>query len=274
MQGLHDWIPTATKVEYLKALLKVGFDTIDAGSFVSPKAVPQMKDSREVFDAIAEEHTTSRLLAIVANSRGAQDAAEIEHVDYLGYPFSISEEFQQRNTNASIDESLSRVEEIQGICQRSGKELVLYLSMAFGNPYGEAWHPDIAIHWSKRLRDELEVKVLALSDTIGVSNPDNIRGLFKELIPELDGVELGAHLHTTPEKWEEKVAAAYEAGCRRYDGALMGYGGCPMADDELTGNMPSELMISYLSEQEELGIDMDALAEAQLIASRIFSEAS
>lgn len=271
MQGIKEWIPTEKKVAYIKSLLNVGFDTIDAGSFVSPRAVPQMQDTKAVFAELEKEAFDSNILAIVANSRGAEEASEIALIDYLGYPFSISEEFQKRNTNASIDQSLQRVEEIQNICHGSGKELVIYVSMAFGNPYGEAWHPDVAIHWSKRLREELDVRIIALSDTIGVSNPENITGLFESLIPELEDVELGAHLHTTPEKWKEKVEAAYQAGCRRFDGALKGFGGCPMADDDLTGNMPSEKMIEYLSEVEDLGLDANALQEAMILASDVFS---
>jgi hydroxymethylglutaryl-CoA lyase len=271
MQGIKEWIPTEKKIEYIKSLLKVGFDTIDAGSFVSPRAVPQMQDTKAVFEALEKEAYDSKILAIVANTRGAQDASEVGLVDYLGYPFSISEEFQKRNTNASIDQSLSRVEEIQSICHSTGKELVIYISMAFGNPYGENWHPDIAIHWSKRLREELDVRIVALSDTIGVSGPDNIKFLFESLAPELKDVELGAHLHTTPEDWKEKVEAAYLAGCRRFDGALKGFGGCPMADDDLTGNMPTEKMIEYLSEHEDLGLNMEALQDSMIHASDVFS---
>lgn len=270
MQGLHDFIPTATKIDYINRLLKVGFDTIDFGSFVSPKAIPQLKDTAEVLQGL-NLNTNSKLLAIVANKRGADDACEFEEIDYLGYPFSISETFQQRNTNASIDQSLTRVEEIQNLCVQHKKTMVIYISMAFGNPYGDPWDLDIAASWSERLANELGIKIIALSDTIGVSNHDNITTLFSGLIPALPQVEFGAHLHSTPEAVVEKVNAAYLSGCRRFDGAINGFGGCPMAADDLTGNMPTEGMIRYFDENNiGTGIDEVAFQEAQKQASLVF----
>ena len=263
MQGLHQIIATEKKIDYINDLLSIGFDTIDFGSFVSPKAIPQMRDTAAVLNGLDLESTNSSLLAIVANERGANDALEFGEIDFLGYPFSVSETFQKRNTNASLDESLSRVEKIQALVSAKGKQLVVYLSMGFGNPYGDPWHPDVVISWSERLHKELGISILSLSDTIGVSNPYNISQLFDDLIPELPEVEFGAHLHTTPDLWEEKVTAAYLAGCRRMDGALKGFGGCPMAKDDLTGNMPSEKMISWF-EQENInhGIDLELLIKA------------
>jgi hydroxymethylglutaryl-CoA lyase len=271
MQGLHDFIPTRTKVEYINQLLKVGFDTIDFGSFVSPKSIPQMADTSQVLAGLDLSSTKSKLLAIIANERGASDACAYEEIDYLGYPFSISEEFQKRNTNASLDESLKRVDEINNLCFRSRKELVIYISMAFGNPYGEKWHPDIAISWCEKLQQRFNVKTIALSDTIGVSNPENISLIFKSLIPELPKVEFGAHLHTRQDNWEEKVEAAWQSGCKRFDGAIKGFGGCPMAEDELTGNMPTELMLSYFQKNETAtNLDMEEFNRSMEMTKRVF----
>jgi hydroxymethylglutaryl-CoA lyase len=270
MQGLHDFIPTDVKIDYLNALLQVGFDTLDFGSFVSPKAIPQMRDTAEVLEAL-DIRTSTKLLAIVANARGAQDACVYDQIQYIGYPFSISETFQMRNTNASIEASLSRVEEIQKLCQQHQKELVLYISMAFGNPYGEIWHADLATQWAVRLHRELDVRILALSDTIGIADGERIASLFKTVLHELPTVEVGAHLHTTPNTWEEKVVSAYSAGCRRFDGALQGYGGCPMAADSLTGNMPTEQMVAWFTAQGiTTGIDLPALEQALSKASLVF----
>lgn len=255
MQGLHDFIPTEVKTAYINQLLKVGFHTIDFGSFVSPKAIPQLKDTAEVLNGL-ELDGTSELLAIVANKRGADDACNFDEIAYLGYPFSISETFQQRNTNASIEESLTRVEEIQNMCVQHDKKLVVYISMAFGNPYGDPWDLEIAANWSRRLSADLGIEILALSDTIGVSNQGNINALFTGLINEMPTVEFGAHLHSTPESVLEKVSAAYEAGCRRFDGAIRGFGGCPMAADDLTGNMPTEGMKAYFDEIK-VGTNLD-----------------
>lgn len=262
MQSMEEFIPTSDKIRYINQLLTVGFDTIDFGSFVSPKAIPQMKDTAEVLDGLDESE--SKLLAIVANQRGANDAAQFERIDYLGFPFSVSQEFQQRNTNSSIDESLARVEDIQSLCKKYGKTLVVYLSMGFGNPYGEKWHPDLVTGWSERLYKELEISIIAPSDTIGVSNAALITDLYETLIPELPEVEFGAHLHTTPETWREKVESAWNAGCRRMDGAIRGFGGCPMAKDDLTGNMPTEKMVEFFEEldQAETGLDPKAFEES------------
>ncbi len=270
MQGIDEFIPTDKKVNYINSLLKAGYDTIDVGSFVSPKAIPQMRDTAEVLKRLDLSNTKNKLLAIIANLRGAKDAVQFDEINYLGFPFSISETFQIRNTNSTIAESLIRVEEIQHECIKYKKELVVYLSMAFGNPYGDRWSSDIAIHWSHKLR-EMGIKIIALSDTIGVSNPENITTLFSALIPELKDVEFGAHLHTTPDRWEEKVKAAYDSGCRRFDSAIKGLGGCPMASDKLTGNMPTENLLSYFKKQNiPLSIDMKAFAEAMIIAGEVF----
>jgi hydroxymethylglutaryl-CoA lyase len=270
MQGLHHFVKTEDKIRYINLLLQIGYDTIDFGSFVSPKAIPQMRDTVQVLKGLELDKTRSKLLAIIANERGANEALEYDQIDYLGFPFSISEEFQQRNTNKSIDESLAHVDRIQNACQKKGKELVVYLSMAFGNPYGELWSPDIAAKWSERLINEIGIKTLALSDTIGVSKPENITPLFSLLLKEFPDVEIGAHLHTAPEFWKEKVESAWNAGCRRFDGALKGFGGCPMAEDELVGNMPSENLILFAEEKEvNLNLDRNKLDEAKLMASAL-----
>lgn len=275
MQGIHTQIPTATKVDYLNQLLKVGFDTLDFGSFVSPKAIPQMADTAEVLAQLNLEDTTTKLLAIIANQRGAESACEHEAIQYLGYPFSISEEFQKRNTNATINESLSRVEAIQNLCIQHNKQLIIYISMAFGNPYGEHWHPDIAAQWSEKLAKELGIQIIALSDTIGVSNQQNITDLFSTLIPEFPNVEFGAHLHTTADSWQEKVEATIHAGCQRIDGAILGYGGCPMATNKLTGNMPTENVVHYLQEQNKLkGFNSQEFKEAVNQATALFNSFS
>ncbi len=270
MQGMHDFIETEKKVAYINSILKCGFDTVDFGSFVSPKAIPQMRDTAQVLEQLDLSSTSSKLLAIIANTRGALDAVEFEEISYLGFPFSISETFQQRNTNSSIAESLTRVEEIQDLCVRNRKELVVYISMAFGNPYGDEWSSNVVVTWTKRLA-QLGVKIIALSDTVGVSNPENITYLFSRLIPEFPEVEIGAHLHTTPQTWEEKVNAAYRSGCRRFDSAIKGYGGCPMAADKLTGNMPTENLLSYFKNNNiKTTIDNSAFDEAMRMASLTF----
>jgi len=253
MQGIEKWIPTKTKIEYINSTLEVGFDTVDFGSFVSPKAIPQLKDTAEVLAGLNLDKTTSKLLAIVANLRGAKDASNFEQIDYLGFPFSISEQFQLRNTNSTIEESLLRVEEIKSICDKHNKKLVVYISMGFGNPYGEVWSPELAASWSSRLSNDLGIEILALSDTIGVSNPKNITELFSTLIPEFPHVEFGAHLHSTPLTRQEKLKAAYESGCRRMDSAISGFGGCPMATDSLTGNMATEDVFAFA---DSLSIDL------------------
>ena len=249
MQGLHDFISTNVKADYINQLLKVGYDTIDFGSFVSPKAIPQLKDTVEVLSKLELDKTNSKLLAIVANERGGNDAAQFDEITYLGYPFSVSETFQQRNTKSSIEGSLTRVEKLREIAEKHDKEMVVYLSMAFGNPYGDAWDIDVVAKWSEVLNKQFDINILALSDTIGVSSPKNIKQIFEPLIKEMPNVEFGAHLHSTPETAYEKVEAAYLSGCRRFDGAIKGFGGCPMATDDLTGNMPTEIMLNYLKKQ-------------------------
>lgn len=260
MQGIGPFISTAAKVDLINSILQVGFDTVDFGSFVSPKAIPQMRDTAEVLRQLDLDSSTSKLLAIVVNGRGARDASAFDEIQYLGFPFSVSETFQQRNANSSIEESLGRVAEIQDICQKHNKTLVVYLSMAFGNPYGDPWDSEIVTEWGSRLAREFGVKILAPSDTIGTSSPENIRDIFKTMIRELPDAEIGAHLHTTPDTWREKIEAVLDSGCRRIDGALRGFGGCPMAEDELTGNMPTENVISFLDEKGiDHGLDRSAL---------------
>ena len=272
MQGIKNWIPTQTKIDYLNSILKVGFDTVDFGSFVSPKAIPQLKDTAEVLAKSDLENTCSKLLAIVANKRGAEDACNFEEIDYLGFPFSISEQFQQRNTNSSIEESLGRVQEIKSLCDQNNKKLVVYISMAFGNPYGEEWNPEIAVKWSTLLANNLGIEIMALSDTIGVSNRNNITQLFSTLIPELPSVEFGAHLHSIPANRYEKIEAAFKAGCRRMDSAISGYGGCPMATDDLTGNMATEELLLFAKNNNlGLGLDLQKFEQAKEFSTKVFN---
>ncbi|WP_372920330.1 hydroxymethylglutaryl-CoA lyase [Salegentibacter sp.] len=271
MQGIKTFIPTDKKVQYIQALLRCGFDTIDFGSFVSPKAIPQMADTAEVLSKLDLSTTQSKLLAIVANTRGASDASKFEEIDYLGYPFSISENFQMRNTHKTIEESVEILKEILEIANNTNKEVVAYLSMGFGNPYGDPWNVEIVGNWTEKL-SAMGVKTLSLSDTIGTSSPEIIEYLFSNLIPAYPQIEFGAHLHTTPSKWHEKIDAAYKAGCTRFDGAIQGFGGCPMAKDELTGNMPSEKMLSYFnSKKADTNIKMTSFESAFNEASKIFS---
>ncbi|MBI6116874.1 hydroxymethylglutaryl-CoA lyase [Salegentibacter maritimus] len=271
MQGIKIFIPTEKKVQYIQSLLRCGFDTIDFGSFVSPKAIPQMVDTAEVLSKLDLSTTKSKLLAIVANTRGAKDASAHPEIDYLGYPFSISENFQMRNTHKTIGESVDILGEILEIAEKSNKKVVAYLSMGFGNPYGDPWDVEIVGEWTKKLSD-MGVKILSLSDTIGSSTPEIIKYLFSNLIPEYPEIEFGAHLHTIPSKWHEKIDAAYQAGCRRFDGAIQGFGGCPMAKDELTGNMPSEKMLSYFNSKKlDSNIKMTSFESAYNEASKIFN---
>jgi hydroxymethylglutaryl-CoA lyase len=270
MQGLHDFIPTESKIKYINSLLKCGFDTIDFGSFVSPQAIPQLRDTADVL-AKLELNSHSKLLAIVANERGAVDACNFDEINYLGFPFSVSESFQKRNTNSTIEESLVRVEAIQNLALKNKKELVLYLSMGFGNPYGDEWNPDIVIKWSELLYSKLDIKIQALSDTIGIADTESIINLFNKLIPELPKVEFGAHLHTLPENAKKLIEAAYNAGCRRFDSAIKGYGGCPMASDDLTGNMPTEKMLEFFIENKIIsGIDEKLFNDSMSLALSIF----
>jgi hydroxymethylglutaryl-CoA lyase len=270
MQGLKEFIPTQKKIRYINSLLKVGFDTIDVGSFVSPKTIPQMQDTAGVLMQLDRSNSKSKLLVIIANLRGAKDAVVFDGIHYLGFPFSISETFQRRNTNSSMEESMKRVEEIQSLCIHSNKELVVYISMAFGNPYGDNWNIEEVIHWTKKI-SALGIKIIALSDTIGIANPLSISTLFSAVIPELKGVEIGAHLHSRPELWQEKVKAAYENGCRRFDSAIKGFGGCPLAEDELIGNMPTEKLLTWFDDHKiDLGLNTTAFNDALIVASEIF----
>lgn len=246
MQGIKMFIPTEKKIQYIQSLLRVGFDTIDFGSFVSAKAIPQMQDTAEVLAQLDLSATDSKLLAIIANTKGAELAAVHKEIEYLGFPFSISENFQMRNTHKTIAESLITLEEILEIANKTNKEVVAYLSMGFGNPYGDPWNVDIVGEWTEKLAG-MGVTILSLSDTVGSSTPEVIDYLFSNLIPKYPNIEFGAHLHTTPDSWFEKVDAAYKAGCTRFDGAIKGFGGCPMAKDDLTGNMPTEKMLSYFT---------------------------
>lgn len=246
MQGIKTFIPTQQKVQYIQALLRVGFDTIDVGSFVSPKVIPQMADTKEVIQQLDLAATTSKLLTIVANLRGAQQACELDEINYLGFPFSISENFQMRNTHKTIEQSLVVLNDIIELADKHNKEVVTYLSMGFGNPYGDPWSVDVVAEWTEKLA-AMGVQILSLSDTIGTSTPETITYLFSNLIPQYPQIEFGAHLHTTKQHWFEKIDAAYKAGCKRFDGAIQGFGGCPMAKDELTGNMPTEKMLSYFT---------------------------
>ena len=271
MQGIKTFIPTEKKVQYIQSLLRVGFDTIDFGSFVSPKAIPQMVDTAEVLAKLDLSKTTSKLLAIVANTRGANDASLHPEIDYLGYPFSISENFQMRNTHKTIAQSVVTLQEILNISTKSNKEVVAYLSMGFGNPYGDPWNVDIVGEWTERLSN-MGVNILSLSDTIGSSNPENISYLFSNLIPNYPNIEFGAHLHTTPSTWFEKVNAAYLAGCNRFDGAIQGFGGCPMAKDELTGNMPTEKLLSYFTSQKNNNLNALSFESAYNEATKIFTQ--
>jgi len=270
MQGLHDFIPTEIKTSYINSLLKCGFDTIDFGSFVSPQAIPQLRDTAEVLNKL-ELINSTELLAIIANERGAVDACNFEEINYLGYPFSVSESFQQRNTNSSISESLKSLETIQKLTTEHNKELVVYLSMGFGNPYGDEWSADIVIKWCELLYSKLDIKIQALSDTIGIGNPSTIDYLFKSLIPALPKVEFGAHLHTVSENAKTIVESAYNAGCRRFDSAIKGFGGCPMAADDLTGNMPTEIMLNWFNENNiKSGINQDLFNQSFAIALSVF----
>ena len=262
-QGHHPFIPTEQKIEYLNKLLRVGFDTLDFGSFVSAKAMPQVADTAAVISKLNLSNSTTKLLAIVANERGASEACAFDEISYLGYPFSISETFQLRNTNATIQESLNRVQEIQKLCEQKNKKLVLYISMGFGNPYGDLWNPEIVLQWIEKL-SALGITIFSLADTVGLASIHDISILFNQLIPANPDLEFGAHFHTKAEDWKNKIEAAYNAGCRRFDGALLGYGGCPMAQDDLVGNMPTEKLIDFIMEKKEPNLlDLNALEEAK-----------
>jgi hydroxymethylglutaryl-CoA lyase len=270
MQGIHEFIPTDIKAEYINLLLKVGFDTIDFGSFVSPKAIPQMQDTAEVLKKLDLSSSQSKLLAIIANYRGAEDASKHEEITYLGFPFSISETFQQRNTNTSVAEAFEAVKRINALCDATGKTLLVYLSMGFGNPYGDDWSKELVLGWAQKLAAE-GVHYISLADTIGVAEPGQISELYGLLSTNLENTTLGVHLHSTPDTWLGKVEAAYQSGCTRFDTALKGYGGCPMAKDELTGNIATENVIGYLKRQNvDLGLDMEKLRDAMVYSNTVF----
>jgi hydroxymethylglutaryl-CoA lyase len=271
MQGIKSFIPTSKKVQYIQSLLRVGFDTIDFGSFVSPKAIPQMVDTAEVLSLLDLSKTSSKLLAIIANSRGALEAASYKEIDFLGFPFSISENFQMRNTHKTINQSIDTLKEVLSIAETHDKRVVVYLSMAFGNPYGDPWDVDIVGEWTNRL-NRMGVEIISLSDTVGSSTPQTISYLFKNLISAYKHIEFGAHLHTNPLHWHSKVEAAYKAGCIRFDGAVQGFGGCPMANDQLTGNMPTEKLLSYFTTQKSItNLNAFSFESAYNEAKKIFS---
>lgn len=270
MQGLHDFVPTQTKANYINRLLEVGFDTIDFGSFVSPKAIPQLIDTSAVLSNL--NPSASYLLAIVANLRGAQDAVQYDKIKYIGFPFSVSETFQLRNTNSTIAQSFETVKSIYQLCSEHNKELVIYLSMGFGNPYGDAWNSDIVGGWAKRIQS-VGIKIISLADTVGIANPGDIHYIFTHLINEFNNVEFGAHLHCTPFDWEEKTDAAFKAGCNRFDAAIKGFGGCPMAENKLTGNLATENLVKYLLQQDvSVDLDMEKFNQCILDAEKVFNQ--
>lgn len=270
MQGLHDFIPTNKKVEYINALLQVGFDTIDFGSFVSPKAIPQLADTKDVMEQLDLSYTDSKLLAIIANERGANDAIAFEQIQYLGFPFSISPTFQKRNTNASQAEAFDRIQAIQELCVNHNKEMVVYLSMAFGNPYGDPWTLDEIGPWVEQF-EQIGISTLALADTVGVAEPDSIDYLFSNFIPYYPELEFGAHFHSRPDQWKEKIQTAFDAGCTRFDSTIHGIGGCPMADDKLVGNIATENLLHFAQENEiELQLNSLALEVVQNLATHLF----
>jgi hydroxymethylglutaryl-CoA lyase len=272
MQGWKHFIPTDRKVQYINALLEVGFDTIDFGSFVSPKAIPQMADTKEVIKKLDNGNHKSKLLAIVANMRGAEDAVVYDEISCLGFPFSLSPTFQMRNTNSSIEESLIRVEDIHELCVKKKKQLVIYLSMGFGNPYGDEYNEEILLHWADQMVQR-GVTTISLADTVGMATPQQISFALNTLLPKYPYIEFGVHLHSTIENWQAKAAAAFEAGCKRFDGALKGIGGCPMANDELVGNMNTEWMIDYFKSQHVLPpLNFEALQNSLTIAAEIFDK--
>ncbi len=270
MQGRKNFIPTEMKVEYINALLKVGFDTIDFGSFVSPKIIPQMADTAEVVGKLQMINSKSKLLTIIANTRGAEEALQYDEITYMGFPFSVSPTFQMRNTNSSLQGSLKNVEFIQNLCIKNKKELVVYISMGFGNPYGDEYNTDIVMQWINKLIG-LEIKILSIADTVGLAESYQITSILNKLIPQYPYIEIGVHLHSTSLNWKLKIDAALQAGCKRFDGALKGIGGCPMANDDLVGNMDTELMIPYFEKLSLLpDLNRDALQKALILANKIF----
>ena len=270
MQGLAEFIPTEKKIKYLNQLIKVGFDTLDFGSFVSHKAIPQMRDTADVLAGLELGGSKTKLLAIIANTRGAQEASSFDEISYLGFPLSISETFQKRNTNKSIIEALNAVEEIQNICVQREKELVVYISMGFGNPYGDPYSPEIVAQFSGIL-NQLDIRIISLADTIGVSEPESISSLFSMISNAYSDIEFGAHLHSRPEQSIDKIEAAYDSGCRRFDGAINGFGGCPMADDNLVGNVATEAIVNFFRERQiSLELNLDEFKESVRMAGQIF----
>jgi hydroxymethylglutaryl-CoA lyase len=270
MQGWKNFIPTQKKIDYINALLKVGFDTIDFGSFVSPKAIPQMADTKQVTGSLELGGSTSKLLAIVANVRGAEEAVIYDEISYLGFPFSVSPTFQLRNTNSTIQESFERVEVIQDLCIKNRKQLVVYISMGFGNPYGDEYNESVLMQWVDKMV-ELDIGIISMADTVGLATAGQVSSILEVLIPKYINTEIGVHLHSTTANWKQKMEAALAAGCRRFDGAIKGIGGCPMAGDELVGNMDTELMIPYFKEKCLLeNINMEALLQCSIMASGIF----
>jgi hydroxymethylglutaryl-CoA lyase len=272
MQGWKSFISTEKKIAYINTLLKIGFDTIDFGSFVSPKAIPQMADTKEVIKGLNLGDSHTKLLAIIANERGAEDAVRYNEITYLGFPFSVSETFQQRNTNSSIAESLKRVEAIQELCVNNNKQLVVYLSMGFGNPYGDEWNEEIVVQWAQKLA-AMDIKILSLADTVGLATAEQVEQITGYLIQQLPACEIGVHLHSTQQNWREKIDAAIKAGCKRYDGALKGIGGCPMANDELVGNMNTEWLIDLFETNNQVKrMNKDALQQALQMADELFTK--
>jgi hydroxymethylglutaryl-CoA lyase len=270
MQGIFEFIPTETKIAYINQLLKVGFEVIDFGSFVSPKSIPQLRDTKNVVSKLDFDHSTTELLAIVGNLRGAQDACAYDEISQIGFPFSISETFQNRNLNSSISDSFNRLSSISEHCTKTNKKLVVYMSMAFGNPYGDPWSIDNVEHWLSVIYERIEVDVISLSDTIGIADGALIEDLFSRIIPSCP-VQIGAHLHTTPQNWMEKIQAAYQSGCRRFDGAIKGYGGCPMATDKLTGNMPTEYLIDFaVMNEEKISLNLHEFGKSMKMAASVF----
>ncbi len=270
-QGFHPFIATSIKAEYINQLLKVGFDTIDFGSFVSPKAMPQVRDTSQLIGELDLEATSTKLLAIVANERGATEACQFPEISYLGFPFSISETFQIRNTQSTMEESLKRVQNIASICEKHGKEMVIYISMGFGNPYGDIWNIEMVSEWVQRLA-KYHIRTFSLSDTVGLANPEDIATLFKQLIAAHSQIEFGAHFHVKPLEWQNNITAAYRAGCRRFDGAILGYGGCPMAQDDLVGNMATENLLLFAKQNgETLNINNERFTESRTLFQELIS---
>jgi hydroxymethylglutaryl-CoA lyase len=271
MQGMVNFIPTANKIAYLSHLLSLGFDTLDCGSFVSPKAIPQMRDTAEVLNSLNLSQAKTKLLVIAANLRGAEVAVQFNQVQAIGFPMSISETFQKRNTNADLAMALQTVEQMQDLCIKKSKQLVVYLSMGFGNPYGDKWDTHLTAEWAYKM-SKLGIEIISLSDTIGAAKTEDITSLFQILIKEFPLIEFGAHLHTNPAHFEQKLAAAYNAGCRRFDGAIKGFGGCPMASDHLTGNMPTELMLNWMDQNKiQHSVNTEKLMETLLLAEQTFN---